>query len=156
MHTFNFTHTHTHIHTHTHTHTHGYVHKGITGYDYNFSTRFTTFWQRGLDPKNSFSFPEKCLTLKGTKKKYNKCAHMHPALSAIRFPKVWIWNSSNAGLNNDGPFWSLRGRTLRSFPCHTSLLHAVGWCDVLTLVPAGSVWSSLTLQIFWDTATNVT
>ena len=79
-------------------------------------------------------------------------AHMRSTLSLRNFPSigfetvtvfVWLTIALSCPFKEDC-------QALPFFPCLAS--PGSWWCDVLGFVPAGSVWSSSTLQIFCDTS----
>ena len=67
---------------------------------------------------------------------------LHPV--SKRFPQRHLWNSFNVRLIEDGPLSSFQGRLSSASSFHTS------WCDALGFVPACSVSSSSTLQLFQE------
>ena len=67
---------------------------------------------------------------------------LHPV--SKRFPQRHLWNGFNVRLIEDGPLSSFQGRLSSASSFHTS------WCDALGFVPACSVSSSSTLQLFQE------
>ena len=72
---------------------------------------------------------------------------LHPI--SQKFPQCCLWNGSNVRLTDDGPLSSFQGRSSSASSFHASPPDD-RWCDVLGFVPAGSVSSFSTLQIFRD------
>ena len=72
---------------------------------------------------------------------------LHPV--SQKFPQRCLWNGSNVRLIDDGPLSSFQGRLSSASSFHTSPPDD-RWCDVLGSVPAGSVSSFSTLQIFQE------
>ena len=66
-----------------------------------------------------------------------------------RFLNVALWDSFSVRLTNDGPISSFQ-EDRRALPLSTPLSSTPGdrWCDVFSLVPAGTFPSSSTLRIF--------
>ena len=67
---------------------------------------------------------------------------LHPV--SKRFPQRHLWNGFNVRLIEDGTLSSFQGRLSSASSFHTS------WCDALGFVPACSVSSSSTLQLFQE------
>ena len=97
----------------------------------------------------------KCCFLKSfsLSSRWYLCAQESPCVFhsiSQKIPQCCLWNGSNVHLTDNGPLLSFQGRLSSISSFRASLLQVIDWCDVLDFVPAGSVSSFSTLQLFQE------